>query len=90
MYFVYVLRCVDTLRNRKKFYVGSTKNIQKRSLKHKTSSVKTTKSYNQIELVYYEACLNKTDALKREKQLKTGFGRGYLRKRLENYLKKRD
>lgn len=88
MYFVYVLRCIDTKRNRRKLYVGSTKNIQKRPLKHKSGSTKATKSFHKIELIYYEACLNKTDALKRERQLKTGFGRGYLKGRLENYLKK--
>jgi len=38
------------------------------------------------KLVYYEVCLSKKDAQKRERQLKTGFGRGYLRKRLENYF----
>ncbi|KKU16191.1 MAG: hypothetical protein UX24_C0018G0009, partial [Candidatus Giovannonibacteria bacterium GW2011_GWB1_45_9b] len=48
--------------------------------------IKTTKSFNKIELVYYEACLDKTDARKRELQLKTGFGRGYVNKRLENFL----
>jgi len=38
------------------------------------------------QLVYYEACLSKKDAQNREKQLKTGFGRGYLRKRLKDSL----
>lgn len=37
-------------------------------------------------LVYYEACLSHKDAAEREKQLKTGFGRGYLKKRLKDYL----
>jgi hypothetical protein len=32
-----------------------------------------------------EACLSKEDASEREKQLKTGFGRGYLKRRLKNY-----
>ena len=39
-----------------------------------------------LKLVYYEACIGKADALKREKQLKTGFGRGYLRNRLIDSL----
>jgi len=38
------------------------------------------------KLIYYEACLSKKDAQNRERQLKTGFGRGYLRRRLKDYL----
>ena len=87
MFYTYVLLCVDNKRNRRKFYTGSTNNYEERVLEHKSKSVKTTKSYDEINLVYLEACLNKTDAIKRELQLKTGFGRGYLKRRLENYLK---
>jgi len=35
-------------------------------------------------LVYYEACLEKDNAVKREKELKTGFGRAYLKRRIGN------
>lgn len=87
MFYTYVLLCVDNKRNRQKFYVGSTDNYEKRVLKHKTKCVMTTKSFDEIQLVYVEMCLNKTDARKRELQLKTGFGRGYLKRRLENFLK---
>lgn len=31
---------------------------------------------------YYEACLTKEKAIRREKQLKTGFGRKYLKNRI--------
>jgi len=86
MYFTYVLQCTDNKYLRKKFYVGSTDNLKNRLKAHKTTSVKTTKSFNTIELVYFEGCLNKTDATKRENQLKTGFGRGYINRRLKNYL----
>ena len=58
-----------------------------RILNHKTKGVETTKNFDKIELIYYEASLNKTDARKRELQLKTGFGRGYINRRLESYLK---
>lgn len=87
MHYTYVLLCTDKKRNRKKFYIGSTEDFKNRVIEHKNKSIKTTKSFDRIELVYYEACLNKTDAIHREKQLKTGFGRGYIKRRLENYLK---
>lgn len=83
MYYTYVLFIEDD-SNGKKFYVGATGNLQERLLRHKNKGVETTKKFNKITLVYYEACRNKTDALKREIQLKTGFGRGYIKKRLEN------
>src|SRR3989344_2590071 len=87
VYYTYVFYCVDTKRNRRKFYIGSTDNYKERIILHKKRGVKTTKSFDRIELVYFEMCLNKTDARKRELQLKTGFGRGYIKRRLENYLK---
>jgi len=87
MYYNYVLLCIDSRRSRKDFYVGYTDNLKDRIRRHKKGDIKTTKSFDEIQLVYCEICLNKTDARKRELQLKTGFGRGYIKKRIENYLK---
>jgi len=82
MHYTYVLQC--KINNKRELYIGSTSNLIERLKDHKTKSVSTTKKFSTIELVYYEACKNKTDAIKREIQLKTGFGRGYLKRRLEN------
>lgn len=87
MYFVYVLRCKNLKRNKIEFYVGQSDNLIERLKDHKSKSVETTKAFDRIELVYYEASLNKKDAIKRELQLKTGFGRGYLQRRIQNYLR---
>lgn len=87
MYFTYVLLCVDNKRYRTKFYVGSTKDLKKRIQAHESKSTKTTKSFDKIQLMYFEACFDKTDAVIRENQLKTGFGRGYIKRRLTNHLK---
>lgn len=89
MYYTYVLLCLDTKRDRKKFYIGTTQNLEKRVSRHKTKGVKSTKNFDKIELIYYEVCFNKADARKREYQLKTGFGRGYIKRRIENYLKEK-
>ncbi len=35
---------------------------------------------------YYEACKNETDARVREKYLKSGMGKRYIRNRLKHYL----
>lgn len=82
MYYVYVLYSnqVD------KFYIGFTDDLRRRIKEHAYKSVHTTKWMKEPLLMYYEACISKKDTMLREKQLKTGFGRGYLRKRLQNSL----
>ena len=87
LYFTYVLRCVDTKLSSVQFYTGSTTDLKSRVQNHKSGNTRSTKRFDKIDLLYFEGCLNKTDAIKRENQLKTGFGRGYLKRRLENYLK---
>ncbi|MCL5439062.1 MAG: GIY-YIG nuclease family protein [Patescibacteria group bacterium] len=87
MFYTYVLFCKDLKSNRRIFYIGSSSDLKKRLKSHFSKSSQYTKSFDRISLVYYEACLNKTDAIRREIQLKTGFGRGYIKRRLESYLK---
>jgi hypothetical protein len=36
--------------------------------------------------VYYEACINEDDAKAREKYLKSGMGKRYLKNRLKRFL----
>ncbi|MFH0773134.1 MAG: GIY-YIG nuclease family protein [bacterium] len=79
MYYTYVLLSDKD----KKLYVGWTNNLIDRMQKHNGGLVFATKSRRPLKLVYYEACLTKELAINREKQLKTGFGRAYLKRRLE-------
>ncbi|NQV13318.1 MAG: GIY-YIG nuclease family protein [Parcubacteria group bacterium] len=76
-YYTYVLSSKDG-----RLYVGYSENIRKRVAEHQRGLVRSTKSYRPWQLVYYEACLEKEDAIKREKQFKTGFGRAYLKRRI--------
>lgn len=87
MFYAYVLLCVNDKPSIKEFYIGSTKDLKNRFKEHVNGEVPTTKKFDKVSLIYYEACLSKADARKRELQLKTGFGRGYLKKRLEDSLK---
>lgn len=73
-------------KNRKIFYVGFTNDLKRRVREHEIGKIQTTSRMPNKLLIYYEACLSKKDAADREKQLKTGFGRGYLKRRLKNYL----
>jgi len=88
MYYVYVLEIKRDLKQ--SFYTGYCSDLKKRFSDHLKGNTKTTKNHQEIKLIYYEASLNKTDAIKRERQLKTGFGRGYLKRRLDCYLSMRD
>ena len=82
MFYTYVLLS----KKDKRFYVGFTENLKKRFREHQDGSVAATAHRRPLELIYYEACLNKHDSLKREKYFKTGFGRRFLRNRLETFL----
>lgn len=82
MFYVYVLK---SLRNGG-LYIGCTKDLIRRINEHSSGSVESTKNRLPIELVYYEACLNQSDAFRREKYLKTSYGRRYLKNRLKEYF----
>ena len=77
-YYTYVL--ISTKDN--KLYIGWTDNLVARHKKHQEGKVEATKYRGPLQLVYYEACLSKEKAIEREKQLKTGFGRLYLKNRI--------
>ncbi len=66
----------------RKLYIGWTDNLDKRIKKHNKGKVFSTKVRKPFILIYFEACLSKEKAILREKQLKTGFGRAYLKRRL--------
>ncbi|MCX6720392.1 MAG: GIY-YIG nuclease family protein [Candidatus Staskawiczbacteria bacterium] len=68
------------------FYIGFTNDLKRRVKEHQLGKTQTTQRMPDKLLVYYEACLSKKDAEDRERQLKTGFGRGYLKRRLKYYL----
>ena len=83
MYYVYVLRS----QKDGNLYTGFTSDLKKRFQKHNDGSVISTKNRKPFDLVYYEASLNKTDALHREIYLKTAWGKKYLKSRMKEYFK---
>jgi putative endonuclease len=80
MYYVYVLWS-NKLGKR---YVGSTSDVEKRVVEHNNGYSKFTKGGMPWQKVYQEEYLTRTEALKREKFLKTGQGRAWLDKHLPN------
>lgn len=82
MYYVYILQS----QKDDKLYTGYTKDLKLRFEQHQKGLVESTKHRKPFKLIYYEACLNQQDATKREKYLKTTYGKHYLKHRLKSYL----
>jgi len=78
MFYVYILKS----KFDNKLYIGFTSNLEKRLSEHNSGGVESTRNRRPLELIYYEAYKNKTDALKREKFLKTTKGKLQLRKQI--------
>jgi len=68
------------------FYIGFTKNLKLRFEQHKNGFIESTRIKGPFKLIYYEACLDQSDASKREKYLKTYHGKMFLKRRLKSYL----
>jgi putative endonuclease len=80
MYYIYVLKSLNDGR----LYTGSTGDLKRRIYRHNKGYEPSTKDMRPFELVYYEACPSKYDSLRREKYLKTTYGKRYLRNRLKD------
>ena len=79
-FYTYVLKS----KKDDELYIGFISDLKNRLSEHNSGLVKSTKKRIPLGLVYYEACLGEKNAIKREKQLKTGFGRAYLNRRLKS------
>ena len=82
MYYVYVLQSEADGQ----FYTGSTPDLKRRYKQHCDGKVRSTKGRRPLKLVYYEACSERDDAIRRERYLETGMGKRYLRNRLRSQL----
>jgi len=82
MMYTYVLRS----KQDGKWYTGSTQDLRKRFLEHQSEKSTSLKGRAPLELIYYEACLDSQDARTREKYLKTGMGKRYIKNQLKCFL----
>jgi putative endonuclease len=80
--YVYVLRSLKDNQS----YVGLTRDLPVRVQQHNNGLVTSTKKRVPFELVYWEGCLNQSDAAQREKYLKSAWGKRYIKSRLQRYL----
>jgi len=75
MYYVYVLKCSNN-----RTYVGCCDNLKERIERHKKGYVPATKLLLPVRLITYFAFSNKYVAFNFEKYLKSGSGRGFVKK----------
>jgi putative endonuclease len=80
-YYIYVL---ESLKDGKR-YIGYTNDLKKRFEEHNSGKNFSTKPRIPFKLIYYEACLEKEDAKRREKFFKQTKGRESITKRLKKY-----
>jgi putative endonuclease len=71
MYYVYILKS----EKNSKLYKGFTNDLKRRIYEHNTGHSDFTRNNGPWKLIYYEAFLNKVDAISEEAFLKTGKGR---------------
>lgn len=66
-WFVYILQCVD-----KTYYTGITTDLERRVEEHNSSpkGARYTRAKRPVHLVYSESCDNRSEASKREHQIK--------------------
>ena len=75
MMFVYVLRSEQDGR----LYVGMSADVEKRLREHNSGRTKSTKGYRPWNLVDKEAFPDRETARKREKYLKSGYDKQWLK-----------
>ncbi|MDP2208570.1 MAG: type ISP restriction/modification enzyme [Bacteroidota bacterium] len=77
-FWVYVLKCKD-----ESFYIGQTDNIRRRFDEHLKGEVSWTKSRLPIKIIHLEELSSREESVSRESNLKTGFGRKWLKREYE-------
>jgi len=75
-YWVYAIECADG-----SFYIGQTDNLSRRWTEHwRGKGAKWTAAHKPVRIVYFEDFPSREEAVKKERELKTGFGRKWLKK----------
>ena len=75
MFYVYVLQS----QTRSYLYVGLTNNVKRRVDQHQAGREKTTRPYIPFKLLFTESFLNRVQARAREKYLKSGIGKEWIK-----------
>lgn len=71
-----------------RIYVGMTTDIHRRLTEHNVGGVSSTKAYRPWSLLYSETVVGRAEARVREKQLKSGYGKEFLKRIRDGQLPK--
>jgi putative endonuclease len=75
MFYTFVLYSVEY----QKIYIGQSSNLQERIRQHNSfDNTGWTRKYQPWELIYSESYLERQQAMRRERQLKTSWGRKFI------------
>ena len=77
MFYVYIL---ESVKEPKQYYVGTTKDIQSRLNEHNAGEVSHTSKFKLWEIKNYFAFRDKTKAYAFERYLKSGSGRSFTKR----------
>lgn len=80
MFYVYFLK---SLANND-LYIGSTEDVAKRLVLHNAGKVRSTKAYRPWQLMGHEEYNSRSEAVRRERFLKSHQQKDLLKKRFEN------
>ena len=75
MFYVYAIKSTE----RTYIYVGLTDNLERRLSEHNSGKNKTTRPYRPFVLIHSEMFETRIEARQREKYLKSGIGKDFLR-----------
>jgi type I restriction enzyme R subunit len=80
LFFIYAIRCDDD-----SIYIGQTDDLIRRWRGHGAgTAAEHTKKHKPVRLVHYEEYGSREEAVAREKWLKTGYGRKWLKREIES------
>ncbi len=82
MYYTYVLQSLKD----NQFCTFFTENLKLRFDHQSIVRFESTLQRRPLKLIYYEACIDKEDAIRREKYFKTYHGKMFIKRRLKSYL----
>jgi putative endonuclease len=86
MHYVYILQSLKDGN----LYTGYTADLRRRIEEHNNKAQRSTHNRAPFRLIYYEGCTSKEDALAREKYLKSGRGKKYIKNRVRYFLEDLD
>jgi len=75
MWYVYALKSLKD----NNLYIGISENPERRLQDHNSGMTNSTKYRRPLKIIYKEVCDDRVKAREREKYLKSGFGREFLK-----------